>query len=192
MEINLSNNYLKLNKNNNFYQYLNKYDLYYDKYIDLQKDDLFLDYYNIFSKSFDIMNNKKINLNSSLSDLTIDLIEQTHFYNFSICEIIYYDKKCPRFPFKKCVSMESKKNFLYHNYDDNGNFFCYVNHINHNLKEICNNYYGKIICDEEKNLNFCKNHKISNIIKKKIRNRNENILNKISKLFINLFNKIKN
>ena len=69
------------------------------------------------------MNEEKIYLNSSLSDLTIDLIEQTNFYSFCVCESIYYDKKCPGFPFKKCVSMESKKNFLYYNYDDNGNFF---------------------------------------------------------------------
>lgn len=188
-KINLSNNYLKINNNNVIYKSLNKYDSFYDKNIKSQNDDLYLDYWNIFPKSFDIMNEEKIYLNSSLSDLTIDLIEQTNFYSFSVCEIIYYDKKCPGFPFKKCVSMESKKNFLYYNYDDNGNFFCYVNDINDNLHEKCNHNYGKIITydNEEKNLNFCKNH----IIKNKKIIKNETVINKISNFFNNLFNILK-
>ena len=172
-EINLSNNYLKINKTSRIYKSLNKFDSYYDKNIELQSDDLYLDYWNIFSKSYDIMNNEKVKLNSSLSDLTIDLIEKSKFYSFSVCEIIYYDKKCPGFPFKKCVSMKSKKNFLYYDYDDIGNFFCYVNKKKDNLNEKCSNYYGKIIIyDEEKNLNFCKNHIIfKNRKKKKIKNK---------------------
>ena len=55
-KINLSNNYLKINNNNVIYKSLNKYDSFYDKNIKSQNDDLYLDYWNIFPKSFDIMN----------------------------------------------------------------------------------------------------------------------------------------
>ena len=120
---------------------------YYSPYLD--------QWYNF---PFDLMNDNNPTIYSTLTELTMNLIENLEWYKFIRCDLIYYKKKCYHIN-KKCIFRNKLGYILFYEFDNKNKSFCYYNDEKQILEKKCSNKIGNLIKNEY--LDFTPNYYIT-------------------------------
>ncbi len=120
---------------------------YYSPYLD--------QWYNF---PFDLMNDNNPTIYSTLTELTMNLLENLGWYKFIRCDLIYYKKMCFHIN-KQCIFRNKIGYILFYEFDNKNKPFCYYNEEKQIFEKKCSNKIGNLIKNEY--LDFTPNYYIN-------------------------------
>ena len=142
----------------------------------------------------DIMNKKfspEISLSSSLSEISLNLLNEFYFYKINKCNIEFFAKKCFKFD-KKCFDKDkldeyfmefsfsdydrNKKNIQDEEFYKNDKIICYLNNKENIYNKQCGINYGHLLNNDEVTGDMCINFRLNKFLNE-INNNNMNIIN---------------
>ena len=128
----------------------------------------------------DIMSKKfspSISLSSSLSEISLNLLNEFYFYKINKCNIEFFAKKCYKFD-KKCFDKDKLDEYFmeysFSNYarnktkpledDKNDKIICYLNNKENIYNKQCGINYGHLLINDEVNGDMCINFRLNKFL----------------------------